>query len=162
MTMMKTTMIILLFFGVFISKTQAQQSVNTSGGNAIGTGGTVNYSVGQIDYTSTSGTGGTVSQGTQQAYEIFTLGTDDFSNINLTMMVYPNPTPSMVNLKIEDYTLENLKYSLFDIQGRQIESKKITQDETQIQMGNLVSAIYFINVIDNNKILKTFKIIKNN
>lgn len=160
--MMKTTMIILLFFGVFISKTQAQQSVNTSGGNAIGTGGTVNYSVGQIDYTSTSGTGGTVSQGTQQAYEIFTLGTDDFSNINLTMMVYPNPTPSMVNLKIEDYTLENLKYSLFDIQGRQIESKKITQDETQIQMGNLVSAIYFINVIDNNKILKTFKIIKNN
>lgn len=160
--MMKTTMIILLFFGVFISKMQAQQSVNTSGGNAIGTGGTVNYSVGQIDYTSTSGTGGTVSQGTQQAYEIFTLGTDNFSNIKLTMMVYPNPTTSMVNLKIEDYASENLKYSLFDIQGRQIESKKITQDETQIQMGNLVSAIYFINVLDNNKILKTFKIIKSN
>lgn len=156
------TMIFLLLLGVFPSKTQAQQSANTSGGNAAGTGGTVNYSVGQIDYTSTSGTGGTVSQGTQQAYEIFTLGTDNFSNIKLTMMVYPNPTTSMVNLKIEDYTLENLKYSLFDIQGRQIESKKITQDETQIQMGNLVSAIYFINVIDNNKILKTFKIIKNN
>ncbi len=160
--MKKTTMILLLLIGVFASKMQAQQSGNTSGGNATGTEGTVNYSVGQIDYTSTSGTGGTVSQGIQQAYEIFTLGTDNFSNINLTMMVYPNPTTSMVNLKIEDYASENLKYSLFDIQGRQIESKKITQDETQIQMENLVSAIYFINIIDNNKILKTFKIIKNN
>jgi hypothetical protein len=159
--MKTTTMMFLLLLYVFATKAQAQQSANTSGGNATGTGGTVSYSVGQIDYNSTSGTGGTVSQGGQQPYEIITLGTNDFLNIKLTMIVYPNPTTSMVNLKIEDYALDNLIYTLFDMQGRQIESKKINQDETQIQMESLASAIYFINVLENNKILKTFKIIKN-
>ena len=77
-------------------------------------------------------------------------------------MVYPNPTTSMVNLKVDDFALDNLAYTLYDMQGRQIESRKINQDETQIQMENLAPATYFLNVLDNNKILKTFKIIKNN
>jgi Secretion system C-terminal sorting domain len=157
---MKTTIMIMLFFGAFVSKTQAQQSTNSSGGNATGSGGKVSYSVGQIVYTSTAGSGGSASQGVQQPYEIFTLGIDDFSNINLTMIVYPNPTTTLVNLKIENYTLDNLAYNLFDMRGRQIATKKITQDETQIQMENLASATYFLNVLDNNKLLKTFKIIK--
>jgi hypothetical protein len=97
---MKTTIMIMLFFGAFVSKTQAQQSTNSSGGNATGSGGKVSYSVGQIVYTSTAGSGGSASQGVQQPYEIFTLGIDDFSNINLTMIVYPNPTTTLVNLKI--------------------------------------------------------------
>lgn len=156
-----STIMTLLLFGVFASKTQAQQSVNASSGNATGTGGTVSYSVGQIDYTSITGSGASSNQGVQQHYEIFILGTTNFPNINLTMVVYPNPTTSFVNLKIEDYALDNLNYTLFDMQGRQLESKKINQDETQIQMENLPLAIYFINVLDKNKTLKTFKIIKN-
>lgn len=160
--MKKTTIMIVLFFGVFASKTQAQQSVNTSGGNATGTGGTVSFSIGQIDYTSTTGFGASSNQGAQQSFEIFILGTENFPNINLTMMVYPNPTTSMVNLKVDDFALDNLAYTLYDMQGRQIESRKINQDETQIQMENLAPATYFLNVLDNNKILKTFKIIKNN
>ncbi|MFZ4545743.1 MAG: hypothetical protein ACOYOA_16960, partial [Saprospiraceae bacterium] len=56
---------------------QAQQSINSSGGNAKGAGGTIAYSVGQTVYTINKGIGGSAAQGVQHAYEILTVGTKD-------------------------------------------------------------------------------------
>jgi len=144
----------------FIPKGQAQQSVVSSGGNAIGSGGNASYTIGQVVYTSATGSGGSVNQGVQQPFEIFTLGTDNFPEITLQMTVYPNPTTSLVYLNIENYIVDNLEYQLFDLSGRLITNQKISQSETQIQLENLPSAIYLLNVLDNYKIIKTFKIIK--
>jgi hypothetical protein len=139
----------------------AQQSTLSSGGNATGTGGTSNYSVGQITYKTQIGTNGTVNQGIEHPLEIFTLGNDDFPEITLMMSVYPNPTKAFVNLNIQNYALDNLNYQLFDITGKQIQSQKITTSETQISMENIAASIYLLNVFEQNKLLKTFKIIKN-
>ena len=59
---------------LWVGFVQAQESVNASGGNAIGSGGTVAYSIGQVVYTANTDASGTVSQGAQQTYEIFTVG----------------------------------------------------------------------------------------
>lgn len=45
---------------------QAQKAVDASGGDASGTGGTVSYSIGQIDYMALSATSGKVNEGVQQ------------------------------------------------------------------------------------------------
>ena len=45
--------------------------------------------------------------------------------------------------------------------GKLIESKKVENNETSIVMSNLVPATYFLKVIQDNKEIKTFKIIKN-
>ena len=140
---------------------QAQQSVNALGGDATGSNGKVSYSIGQIDYVSATGSNGSISQGVQQPFEIFTLGTNDFPTITLQAIVYPNPTTSSINLKIVNYALENLQYNLYDILGKSIATQKISQEETTINMENLGKAIYFIQILDNNKTIKTFKIIKN-
>lgn len=161
--MKKTKIIILLFLlGIFFQKAQAQQAVTVSGGDAAGSGGTVSYSVGQVAYTIAAGSGGSVAQGVQQPFEIFTLGVDDFPNISLTMMVYPNPVTSMANLKTENLSAEKLEYQLYDLQGKLLSNRKITQDETQIDMGNLAAAVYFLKIFDGSNPIKTFKIIKNN
>lgn len=139
----------------------AQQALVCTGGNATGIGGTSSYSVGQVAYANATGTNGSVNQGVQQPFEIFTLGNDDFPEITLQMTVYPNPTTSLVNLKIENHSTDNLQYQLFDLNGRQIQSQKIQQSETPIQLENLAAAIYLLNVFEENKLLKTFKIIKN-
>lgn len=48
----KSRPIILIATGMlWVSLAQAQESVNTSGGDASGSGGTVAYSVGQVVYT---------------------------------------------------------------------------------------------------------------
>jgi len=158
---MKTKQLFFLFSFLFFLKANAQQSLNAAGGDATGSNGKISYSIGQIDYVSATGSNGSVSQGVQQPFEIFTLGTDDFPNIILQAIVYPNPTSSNINLIIENYSIDNLHYNLYDIQGRSIANQKITQQETNITMENLQNANYFLQVFDNNKTLKTFKIIKN-
>ncbi|MCF8298850.1 MAG: T9SS type A sorting domain-containing protein [Saprospiraceae bacterium] len=57
--------------------------------------------------------------------------------------------------------MQTLSYQLCDINGKLIEKKKISSNETIISSINLVSGVYFLKVIDKNKEIKTFKIIKN-
>ena len=76
------------------------------------------------------------------------------------MKAYPNPTTANLNLKITNYAIENLDYQLFDISGRIISQHKITSEETAISMENLAAGNYIVQVSDNGKTLKTFKIIK--
>ena len=138
----------------------AQNATVASGGNATGSGGSSSYSVGQVVYTNAVGSTGSTNQGVQQSIEIFTLGTNDFPEITLTMSVYPNPTTAGVNLSIANYNSENISYQLFDLNGRSIQTNKIVEKETQISLDNLSNAIYLLTVSDNKKSLKTFKIIK--
>jgi Secretion system C-terminal sorting domain len=159
---MKTKrLLFFLLFGFFIQNALAQKGVVASGGNATGTGGKVSYSIGQVAYITATGTGGKLTQGLQQPFEIVTLGNDDFPEITLSMAVYPNPTSSFVNLQVDNFNFENLQFYLSDVTGKQLQSRKITEGETQIQMENLPQAVYFLNVLENNKTIKTFKIIKN-
>ncbi|WP_310557367.1 T9SS type A sorting domain-containing protein [Flavobacterium sp.] len=160
--MKKTQLLLMLVLLIGFNKIQAQQATLASGGNATGTGGSTSYSIGQIDYIAATGTTGSVSQGLQQPFEISTLSGEEFTQIKLQMMVFPNPTTSFVNLKIENYDFQDFTYQLFDVNGREISNQKIKTNQTQIPLENLASAIYFLNVSHNNKSIKTFKIIKNN
>jgi hypothetical protein len=83
------------------------------------------------------------------------------SGIILSTSVYPNPTSNFVILQIGNYKVSDLSYQLFDLKGRQIESKNINGTETSIDLDKLIPATYFLKVIENNKEIKTFKIIKN-
>lgn len=144
-----------------VSKSYSQKSVTASGGIATGTGGTSSYSVGQITYTSQSGTGGLATLGVQQPYEIMTLGNDDFAEISLVMVAYPNPTTDLLHLVISDDKWNYLSYQLFDMNGRTVVNlQKITASETSVSMQELQQGTYFLAVNSDKKTLKTFKIIK--
>lgn len=155
----KIVALILLGFG--ITTVQAQQAVTANGGNASGSGGTFAYSVGQIVYTTHTGATGSVAQGVQQTYEISTTTGFENNEISLTMHVYPNPTTDLLQLKVESEKLQDLNYQLFDINGKLIESKKITSTTETIPMENFAIATYFLKVTNSNKEVKIFKIIKN-
>lgn len=140
---------------------QAQQATLTSGGMATGSG-SVAYSIGQIAYTTVTNSAGSIAQGVQHpTIEINTLGVDNFVNISLKMKAYPNPTQGELTLEITDLALENFALQLIDLQGKSIENKKITSATEIIRMENLPSATYFLKVTNNNKEVKSFKIIKN-
>ena len=163
--MKKPYLFLILIMCIGFNKIQAQQANLVSGGNATGSGGSISYSIGQIDYITTTGTTGSVSQGLQQPFEISTLSGQEFTQINLQMIVYPNPAVSIVNLKIdasETFNIESMSYQLFDISGKEIFNQKITDSETQISLENLSSAIYFLKVSESDKTIKSFRIIKNN
>jgi len=140
----------------------AQQTITTTGGNSSGSGGSISYSVGQTGYKSNSGTTGSLNAGVQQPYEFYHLGINEVKEIRLYCSVFPNPTQANVILKIDFQNLENLSYTLTDVDGKLINSQKIISKETVLPMQNLSSATYFLSVLNSNKQLQNFKIIKTN
>jgi hypothetical protein len=154
-----------LLFGLGLTSLQAQESVNTSGGNASGSGGSASYTTGQVFYTTQANAFGTVSQGVQQTIVIsVSTGYENVKGISLSCSVYPNPTNDFVILKVDasaNFNIKSMSYLLYEIHGKLLDNKKLAGKETIIDMSKLVPATYLIKVIEDHKEIKIFKIIKN-
>jgi len=96
----------------------------------------------------------------EQAYEISSVGIKETA-LNISLSIFPNPTSDYLTLKVQDYNNEALSYSLLDEQGKLVLNEQITNQDTQVAMSNLARGAYFINVLQENKKIQTFKIIKN-
>lgn len=153
-----------LLLGLGLTGLQAQTNVNATGGNASGSGGSASYSVGQVVYTTHTGANGSVAQGVQQPYEISVVtGLEEAKDISLKVTAYPNPTTDYLTLEIDasaSLSIQSMSYQLFDMQGKVLQNQKITGYRTSIDMNNLVPATYFVTVIQENKAIKIFKVIK--
>ena len=142
------------------SLAQAQQSINASGGNAVGVGGTASYSVGQMPYTTETSSTGSLSQGVQHAYEILTVGVQETLPV-ISIRVYPNPTIDNLTLAVSDIGKQKLSYQLCDLQGKLINSGSLAAPQTQLITSGLAPASYFLHVLNSeNKIVQSFQIIK--
>jgi len=159
---LKLSVFVLLIFG--LSSVQAQEAIPATGREASGSGGSASYTVGQVVYTTNVGTNGnTVAQGVQQPYEISVVTSiPEAKDINLSVSAYPNPSTNYLTIKVENYETANLQYMVFDINGKLLQTVKATGQETKIETNNLVPANYFIKVLDSEKEIKVFKIIKTN
>jgi hypothetical protein len=150
--------VLMLGFGL---TAQAQQANPATGGDATGSGGSVAYTVGQIVYTTHTGTTGSVAQGVQQPYEISVVLGIENSLIDLDISAYPNPTTQNLTLSIGNDISENLHFQLCDLSGKIIERRKISNRTETIHMENLATGPYFLKVSNANNEVKIFKIIKN-
>ena len=139
----------------------SQETMPATGGEATGAGGSSSYTVGQVVYTTNTANSGSLAQGVQQAYEISTSVGIEVTEINLELVAYPNPTNSLLTLNIGNYSNEKLTYQLYDIQGMLLDSKQVINSSTTINAQKLSVGTYLLNVLDNNSLIKTFRIIRN-
>lgn len=103
------------------------------------------------------------------AYDIGTLvvpfgsGTNlpDYAAVSLQITVYPNPTADIVFLKLDMDNIENCKYYLHDLQGRQIQNSNITSKQTEISFAAFESGVYILRIVKEKTLVQEFKIIKN-
>lgn len=150
-----------LFLGISLFSTNAQEAIVTSGGEASSGGGSVSYTVGQVVYTTNSSAAGTVSQGIQQPYEIsVSTAVENTSDILLDFTAYPNPTTDILKLRTGNRNFESVTFQLFDMNGKLIKNGKVAGSETSINMEALSPSVYFLKIIEKDKEIKTFKIIK--
>lgn len=150
-----------LLLGLGLTGLQAQESVNATGRNASGSGGSVSYSVGQVAYQTHTAANGSVSEGVQQPYEISVVtAIEEAKGINLSVSAYPNPTTDYLTLEVKNFELSKLHYQLYDMNGKLLQSEKITGKRTSVVMNHLISASYFVKVFQARQEIKTFKIIK--
>ncbi len=157
---------------LWASMTHAQESINASGGNATGSGGSVAYSVGIVVYTTEVGSNGSMAQGVQHTFpsskfvQYRTGNTPTTSSVESALAkaltAYPNPTSSSITLQLSEQDHKNLSFQMFDIEGKLLNSGRLNKEQTIIRLDHLPSATYKMNVLNQeNQPIKTFQIIKN-
>lgn len=158
--MKNNNLIIFFAFALMLtSNLYAQSDVVPMGGTATSEGGTVTFTIGQIAVQSYCEGSTSISEGVQHPYEIQTIGIDNYPGITLNAVVYPNPTVGNVQLTMYNVQLEG-EVKVFDMNGKQLFSKKIERSTTEITMSDLVAGTYFVSVVSGTQVLKTFKVIK--
>lgn len=138
----------------------AQQNTVSSGGEASGSGGSLSYTVGQIDYSVISDNEGLITEGVQQPYEIYGTTDVDDGRIDLSAQVFPNPAMDRLTLSIDQHLPEDLHFTMHTNDGKLIENGKITSPQEEIRVSELPQGIYILRVFSKQQTLKTFKIIK--
>lgn len=154
-----------LFLFVTLSVAAYSRSWAQSGFVAVGlsvssTAGSVSYSVGQIDYITSTTPLGIVSQGIQQAHEIFIRSSLSEQTLQTPISIFPNPAKDNIILQVGDLASGTLRYSLMDLQGKELASGTLLDYQTQINIANLASAVYSIRILSDNRGSSIFKIIK--
>ena len=151
-----------LFMGITMLGT-AQSAIVPVGGDAQSSAGSVSYTVGQIAVQTVANSNGIyVAEGVQQPYEIQAVGVDNYPQIVLDAVVYPNPTENIAQLKLNGFELpaEGLRATIFDGNGKMLQSFSVTDDLTSFQIGQYATGTYYLEVKDGKRVLKTFKIVR--
>ena len=151
------TLLGVLFFTPVIC---AQSGTVTAGGDATGSGGSVSFSVGQMDYISISSTDGTVYQGLQHPYEISEVTSVSHQPLDIAASLHPNPVKDYLYLNVPDELWQGLKITLIDIQGRSIHEEQLVDQSTIIAMQQTMPGTYFLIIQNEKNQIKSFKIIK--
>lgn len=162
--MKKQTLFFVMYMVAFVVGATAQSAIVTVGGDAQSSGGSVSYTVGQIAVaTVANGTGSiSVAEGVQQAYEIQTVGVNNYPQIVLNAKVYPNPTENIAQLELGGFEIpdEGLQAYLYDGNGKLLQTMNVTEDITRFQIGHYAAGSYFLEVKSGRNSLKTFKVMR--
>jgi hypothetical protein len=140
----------------------AQQNTVASGGDASGSGGSVSYSIGQIDYLAPSGATGKLTEGVQQPFEIFEVVGLAENIPGISASLYPNPAVTSVILSMDaSLSGQPMEFRITDGSGKLVRNGSVTETETLIDVHDLADAIYYLDVIVGDRIAKSFKLVKN-
>ena len=149
---------------LFVGFASAQSAIVPAGGDAQSNGGSVSYTVGQIAVQTATSSNSSVSvaEGVQQPYEILTVGVDDYPQIALNAVVYPNPTENIAQLQLNGFEIPagGLSAILYDGNGKQLQSVIVSDDLTAFQIGQYATGTYYLELRDGKRVLKTFKIVR--
>ena len=147
--------IILLFLTSTLT-TVAQEIVATQGDSYHDTSIQIDFTIGEIIINSESNGVNTLTQGFHQTNWNF-VGVETHST-GYEATIFPNPTSEILNIRTS--TFENVKYTLYNAQGKLILQGKLTADQTPIIVGQLRTGKYSLILDSKSQKLKTFKLIK--
>lgn len=158
--LIRLTGLSVLLISCYSSKAFAQESINASGAELSGNTGTISYSIGQVVYQTMETTDASFSEGVQQPYEIYVIDGVERSEISVKLTAYPNPTTDAITLTVGDHSMRGLALQIVDMAGQQILTATVTDKNTRIDLSQYAMATYYLTVLENEKPIKTFKIIK--
>ena len=142
----------------------SQQDVLPSGGEAKSKDGSFSYSVGQILTTQVNPPSDawpdeaiTISHGVQQ----FFIPSCQF-NADIKITAFPNPSKGLVNIELSKWDDVEIFLSVYDVLGKSIIKKALSEKRTQLNLSQFNSGIYLFSIDNICGTSTTFKLILNN
>ena len=91
-----------------------------------------------------------------------TLGVQDVIANDFSLTMYPNPSSNLVNFKLENTLENNVIVEIVSIDGKQIKSINLTNNQnTQIDISTLSQGLYITNFYADNVLIASKKLVKN-
>lgn len=89
-----------------------------------------------------------------------TLSDKDISIINQNILVYPNPTNSLLNFKLNSYKTKLLDFIIYNTLGQSVGNFQLNANNLQIDISYLNNGIYYYSIKNGQEIIMKNKIIK--
>jgi hypothetical protein len=158
--MIKSTAIIVLSF--LFCNLNAQNSFNSGGFDASGSGGSVSASIGQLVNNQYSGSTGIIQEGVQLPFELISLKQKKAVVDSYLWDVYPNPSSNSVYINTQNIKATNISISLFDNTGKLLLKENTRADNTSLNLSSFSAGIYLLKIHSGSTLLGSTQIIKNN
>ena len=154
--------IALLTMNMSFAQSLSQVVIASSGATISGATSTLSFTageavIGKISNNETLGQGFWLG-----AIEGLVLRNEDFTS-EIQTTIYPNPVTDYLNISFQDMTGELFGLSVYDINGKQVYKKQLTENAANetIDFNGFSNGIYILNISQNaTKKSKCFKIIK--
>ncbi len=82
---------------------------------------------------------------------------NDLNDLDGIVEIYPNPTKEIINCKLKMIN-EDFELLFIDIYGRELKRVKVT-NQNQIDVADLNAGIYFITLVQNNRVVEKQKLV---
>jgi hypothetical protein len=155
-----SSLLILISLFLFITKrVDGQEIICTAGSNDVSTIGQLSWTIGDLitdTYTSTSSI---LCQGFNQNFQIAT-DVEELTNVGFSVEAFPNPATNFLKLKVFNKKQGKMSLSLFDLTGKKLIQRSLETDDMEIPLTGLAPSVYLIKIFDNDREIKSLKIIK--
>lgn len=145
-----------------LTEINGQGMVVSQGGDAIGSGGSISYTIGQSYYQSYMLGYASINEGMQQPFETYGSVKVLGAKSELECNVFPNPFTNY--LIVEWHGLQNemeCSYTLLSLDGQVLDKNLLFGTKSIIDLSYYTHGVYFLNLLyNNNSKLKVFKIFK--
>jgi len=153
-----TFLVFLFTMTVFGQIIQVKSSIDSGGAMAQNSGLQMLFTIGEVVVQENNVGTLQISEGFISPEIMTSLGIEDFTS-SLKVEIFPNPTSDFLNLNFEKES--NYSIGIYNMNGKLIFDKTITNIENQINISQMTSGIYNIIIFDSiGKIYANVKLIK--
>jgi hypothetical protein len=148
----------LMFSFLSIVAVSAQVVVSTQGESYTNANGYLDFTIGEVVIETVINSNAKLTQGFHQSKWTVLGIEDNFPSFEVS--IFPNPITSILNIRTANF--KNVRYALYDVQGRLVAKELLLQDQTAIPLNEVAQGSYSLILTKGSQILKTFKLIKTN
>ena len=151
----------LLLFGLKASLS-AQSNFVSLGSSVSNQQGNISFTLGQPSYVNVKSSSGSMEFGVQQPYQFVAVTSISNQPDLLSLSIYPNPAQEFLEIKNLQQLISRgkLKIQIISRSGQTVLLEDIKTFQERFDVSRYKSGAYYINVLQQEKLLRTFKFIK--